>query len=262
MSALLSATDIEASMESSKTEIQSIGQIAACFISGRAEASLPKKLHDALNNIFTKGKDVKLEYREKVVIERDKIGSVSGRVSHNVLVGKKNAIYNALCLYVIVGTNETKKLFQHYCDTKQLPQKRDFSSLNNQQPHRYLEFSCFGISYDNIKQIETCLYNSDFDLFSDKLISPYSSLPEKPYDLTPMLEIYGKGIPWDRYMLLYKQAEKHFELKEYQDAMRLFDQLNEESIIQLPVVQSLQRKISMEINEANDALKYIQKLMN
>lgn len=249
-------------MSNLKTEVQSIGQIAACFISGRAEASLPKKLHDALNNIFTKGHielNDKLKYRKEVISE-EKI--VNSNAKYNVLVGKKNAIYNALCLYVIVGTNETKKLFQHYCDTKPLPQKRDFSSLNNQQPHRYLEFSCFGISYDNIKQIETCLYNSDFDLFTDKLISPYSTLPEKPHDLTPMLEIYGKGIPWDRYMLLYKQAEKHFELKEYQDAMRLFEQLNEESIIQLPVVQSLQRKISMEINEANDALKYIQKLMN
>jgi len=261
MSVLLSATGINENMNYSKIEIQSIRQIATRFISGRAEISLPKKLHDALNNIFIKGGNGKLEYREEIISE-EKIGSRSGHCSYNVLLGKKNAIYNALCLYVIVGTNETKKLFQHYYKTKSFPKKRDFSSLNNQQPQRYLEFSCFGISYNNIKKIETYLYSSDFDLFTDKLPSPYSISPDQPYDLTPMLEIYGKGIPWERYMMIYKQAEKHFELKEYQEAMRLFDQLNQESVIQLPIVQSLQRKISKEINEANDALKYIQKLMN
>lgn len=241
------------------TEVQSIRQIATFFISKESDTQLPKTLHDALNNIFTKGTGDQLKYREQVVIE-EKNGN--RHASHGVLIGKKNAIYNALCIYTIIGTGGTKKLFQHYYCTKQFTAKRDFSILNNQQPQHYLEFSCFGISYENIKLIEQCLYDSDFDLFSDKLPSPYSMYPNVHYDLTPMLEIYGKGIPWDKYMAIYKNAEKSYELKDYDNANKLLDELNQESAVQLPIVHLLQRKISMEINEANEALEYLQKILN
>ncbi len=241
------------------TEVQSIRHIATCFISSELKVSLPKTLHDALNNIFTKGKGDQLKYREQVVIEET---TGSRNVSHHVLKGKRNAIYNALCLYAILGTSETKKLFQHYYSTKQFIVKRDFSILNSQQSQRYLEFSCFGISYENIKLIEEYLHKADFDLFSDKLPSPYSTLTEQLYDLTPMIEIYGKGIPWDKYMAIYQKAERSYELKEYNNANKLLEELNQESALHLPIVQSLQRKISMELNEANEALEYLQKILN
>lgn len=241
------------------TEAESIRQIATFFISKEPGTQLPKTLHDALNNIFTKGSGDQIKFREQVVI-KEKNGN--RHASHGVLKGKKNAIYNALCLYTIIGTNGTKKLFQHYYSTKQFTAKRDFSILNSQQPQHYLEFSCFGISYENIELIEQCLYNPDFDLFSDKLPSPYSTQPDTHSNLTPMLEIYGKGIPWNQYMATYKKAEKCFELKDYDNANKLLEELDQQSAVQLPIVQLLQRKISMEINEANEALEYLQKILN
>ncbi len=241
-----------------KTEIQSIGQIAVCFLSKNHEFKLPKTLHDALNNIFTKGTGDAVKYQKEVIYEE---GKVNGNSSFAVIKGKKNAIHNSLCLYALLGTGDTKKLFQHYYSTKQFPAKRDFSILKRRQTQHYLEYSCFGVSYENIKLIEQCLVNENFDLFTDKLPSPYAIQPGENMDLSPMLEIYGKGIPWDRYMEIYKEAEKYYEKRDYKGANKLLDELEQETVIHLPIVEFLKRKITAEIDEANEAMEYLQQIL-
>ena len=76
------------------TEVESITQIAKLYIKQSDSDTLPKELHDALNNIFTKGhkksadthvsNSSTLEYRRAVISIKEV--QFSKRVEHRVMI--------------------------------------------------------------------------------------------------------------------------------------------------------------------------------
>lgn len=227
------------------------------------DVSLPKGLNGALQNVFTKVRDGdtvdKNKFRKRV-IKTVKIGD--SPADYMVISGNKNAIYNALCLLYLIGTGETKKLFQRYDKVSRTQGKVDLSILEKQTKQQYLEFFCLGVVRERIDEIIEYIHSLEFDLFADKLPSPFGSHLDNKYDLSPMLQLYGKDIPWKEYMDSYERAEQFFAKKEYQNAKEQLKSLEHNSLLRLPIVESLNKKINAEEDEIMEAWDYIQKKLN
>ncbi|MFT4927662.1 MAG: hypothetical protein ACI8WB_003775, partial [Phenylobacterium sp.] len=180
------------------TEDFSIGEYAKRFLA-LEDTALPTKIHNALQSIFTKDGGDKTKYQKEVVISTQ----VVEHQKHYVIKGQSNAIYNALVLFYLLGTGETKKLLHHFHEVRKLNKKPDFSILRKQSDQQYLEFFCLGVQRKKIEQIEQCLESSDFDLFRQKLPSPFFGGLQDSYDITPLLKLYDNKIPWQDYMSRY-----------------------------------------------------------
>ena len=240
----------------------SMNEHARRFLS-KDDITLASKLNVALQNIFTKEREGdttdKNKFRKRVIFT-EKFGDSPAKYTVNP--ESKNAIYNALCLLYLIGTGETKKLFRQYEKNRLTPKKRDFSVLTKQTEQQYLEFFCLGVVRENIDKILACLRSTEFDLFTDKLPSPFSSSDKNKYDLSPMLKLYGQVIPWQEYMTQYEKAEAFFLKKEYAQAKEILFTLEQEALIRLPVVNVLNKKIKAEETEATEAFDYLQKILN
>ena len=238
-----------------------INEFARRFLS-KTDITLPKAIHDALQNIFTKKRkgenNNNVQYRTLII----KSSTHLLPIKNEVIKGKSAAIYNALCLLYLIGTGETKKLFQHYYSTRSTPEKRDFSILKKESDRQYLEFFCLGIVRENIDKIMACLFSNDFDLFSEKLPSPFYSDLNNKYDLTPMLKLYQKDIPWKDYMERYEKAEMYFNERKLIEAKEVLDKLSEDAFIRLPIIEYLNVKIKAEEAESKEAWDYLQKILN
>ena len=231
----------------------SMNEHARRFLS-ETNISLPKELNVALQNVFTKTRDGdtvdKNKFRKRVI---KTIKEGDSPAKYIVMPDKGNAIYNTLCLLYLIGTGETKKLFQHYEATSSRPEKRNFSILKKQTDQQYLEFFCLGIVRENIDKIIECLCSVEFDLFTDKLPSPFSNSSENKYNIMPILNLYGHVIPWKEYMESYEKAEALFTNKDYKQA---------KEVLKLPVVESLNKKIKDQEDESKEAWEYFQKILN
>jgi hypothetical protein len=242
-------------------ELLSINEFARRALSEKP-ITLPKGIHDALQNIFTKKRknenNNNVKFRKKLIQSADH--NAPGK--HELIKGKQNSIYNALCLLYLIGTGETKKLFQHYYDTQHVPSKRDFSILTVQSDQQHLEFFCLGVVRENIEEITQQLRSTEFDLFTDKLSSPFSCNTKSKYDLAPMLRLYQQDIPWKEYMASYQKAERHFAQKQFIEAKQVLCELEKTAILRLPIVEYLNIKIKAEEAESKDAWNYLQTLLN
>lgn len=245
---------------SKDAEMLSINEFARRALSEKP-IILPKGIHDALQNIFTKKR--KNENNDNVKFRGQLIQSATHNLpgKHEVIKGKQNSIYNALCLLYLIGTGETKKLFQHYYDTLHVPAKRDFSILTVQSDQQHLEFFCLGVVRENIEEITQHLLSTEFDLFTDKLPSPFSCNANSKYDLTPLLRLYQQNIPWKNYMASYQKAENYFSQKQFIEAKQVLSELEETAILRLPIVEYLNTKIKAEETEAKEAWNYLQKIL-
>jgi hypothetical protein len=227
------------------------------------DVSLPKSLNDALQNIFTKVRDGdtvdKNKFRKRV-IKTVKIGD--SPADYMVIPGNKNAIYNALCLLYLIGTGETKKLFQRYYNALNTLEKINLSILEKKSERQFLEFFCLGVVRESIDKISSCLSSTEFDLFTDKLPSPFSSKPGHTYDLSPMLQLYEQKIPWKDYMESYEKAEQLFSNKEIHKSKEVLQSLEQSALLRLPVVEALNKRIEVEENELKEAWDYFQKKLN
>jgi hypothetical protein len=243
------------------TEALSINELARRALSEKSIV-LPKRIHDALQNIFTKTR--KNENSDNVKFRGQLIQSAGHNLpgKHEVIKGKRNSIYNALCLLYLIGTGETKKLFQHYYSTQHVPEKRDFSILAAQTEQQHLEFFCLGVVRENIEEITQHLLSTEFDLFTNKLPSPFSCNSDNTYDLTPMLKLYQQNIPWKEYMASYQKAEDYFSQKKWIEAKQVLSELEDAAIIRLPIVEYLNVKIKVEEVETKKAWDYLQKILN
>jgi hypothetical protein len=240
----------------------SMNEHARRFLS-ETQISLPKELNVALQNVFTKIRDGdtvdKNKFRKRVI---KTIKEGDSPAKYIVMPDKGNAIYNTLCLLYLIGTGETKKLFQHYEATIFRPEKRNFSILKKQTDQQYLEFFCLGIVRENIDKIIECLCSVEFDLFTDKLPSPFSNSSGNEYNIMPILNLYGQVIPWKEYMVSYEKAEAFFIKKDYQQAKEVLKTLENKALLRLPVVESLNKKIKIQEDESKEAWEYFQKILN
>jgi hypothetical protein len=221
------------------------------------------KIRMALLTVFvpkhkTESSDTNKFRKEIVFTDKTNYSSVK----YLVIKDKKNSIYNALCLIYLIGAGETRKLFQDYYKTKTTTKNCNVLKLEVQSSQQYLEFFCLGIVRNNIDKIIECIHSPKFDLFTDKLPSPFTSNHDNKYDLSPMLQLYEKDIPWKEYMDCYERAEHFFAIKEYFKAKQVLCELEETAVLRLPVVESLNKKIKAQEYEIKEAWDYIQKKLN
>lgn len=243
------------------TEELTIGQFALRFLAQDSRLKLPKKIHDMLQNVLTKRSGDALRYREVIVLKTVVKNPTSKDTDrHLVIRNRSHAIFNILCLYAFMETKNIKQLFQHYYETRNGVGTRDFSMLYQQQQSQYLAYFCFGIDMERIEVIEQHLLDPKFDLFTQKLPSPFYS--ENLDDLSPLLVMVGEGIDWASYQQLYQQAEDCFEKKDFSRAKLLLTQLEQQAVVILPVVDSLRRKIKNIEDESQEAFDYLQQILN
>jgi hypothetical protein len=241
-----------------KTDPDSINDYARIFLRLK-DKTLPIKLHNALNTIFTKDRDnsnaeIKA-FRKRVVIEVKTI--------HNnhyaILAGKSNAIYNALCLIAAVGVGPTKKIFQYQVQTTK---KGSISSLLQQTQEQSLIFFCLGVDTKNIAAIGDRLESDSFDLFTERLPSPFGLHNNDKYNLAPMLAFFEKQIPWQDYVSGYQAAESSYAAKDVKGAILQLEALEQKALLPLPVVTSLKERIIAQQADAEEAYSYLQSLLN
>jgi len=242
----------------SSTETRSINECAKHFLK-LVNKPLPTKLHSALNTVFTKPRDddkpeIKA-FRKRVIVTVKGYGNDH----YQIMSGKANAIYNALCLIAIVGVGPTKKIFQYAVQT---PKKTNVLTRLELNPEQALIFFCLGVQSSNLASIEALLLSDNFDLFSQKLPSPFSVDDNDQYNLTPMLAFFDKKIPWPDYVADYQCAAASYEKKAFDLAKLQLAALKEKAVIPLPVVTALSRRIAANEKEADEAFTYIQSLLN
>ena len=243
------------------TEELTIGQFALRFLTQDCLLKLPKKIHDMLQNVLTKREGDALRYREVMVLKTAIKNPTSKDTDrHQVIRNRSHAIFNILCLYAFMDTKHIKLLFQHYYETRRSVSKRNFSMLYHQQQTQYLAYFCFGIDMERIGLIEQHLFDPHFDLFTQKLPSPFSG--DNLEDLSPLLVMVAQEIDWASYQALYQQAEYCFEQKDFGRAKMLLTQLEQLAVVTLPVVDSLRCKITKIEDESQEAWDYLQQILN
>ena len=253
------------------TEIELIPQIAKFYIRQKASDTLPKELHDALNNIFTKGhqestdKHVSnnraIEYRKAIISTR--LPSYGKRVEHRVIRGRKPSVYNALCLYTLFGTAGTKKIFQEYYAAKSSANKPKFEVLDLfAKKELSAEMLFFGISHSSFSDIKNKLFDDNFNLFTEKLPSPFHSLKTGNTDLSPLGVLYDRNVNWQDFIKTYINADKKLKLKEYIEARHILQSIKDERLRRLPLVKELSANIDTNIEENNEAWEYLKNILN
>lgn len=183
-------------------------------------------------------------------------------VNYLVIPGKENSIYNALCLIYLIGAGDTRLLFQSYYKYQKLNRVCDTSKLEEQTERQYLEFFCLGIVRERIDEIVESIHSDSFDLFTDKLPSPFSNNSEDNHNISPLMSLFDKPIPWKDYMEQFQIAEELFFNKKHPQAREALKSLDNQALLRLPVVESLNRKIEAEEKENKEAWDYVQNILN
>lgn len=257
--------------ETVDTEIELIPQIAKFYIKQKASETLPKELHDALNNIFTKGhqestdKHVSnnraIEYRKAITALS--LADYGKRAEHRVIRGRKPSVYNALCLYTLVGTAGTKKIFQEYYAAKSLANKPQFKILDLfAKKELSAEMLFFGVSQSSFSNIKNKLHDDNFNLFTEKLPSPFHSLKTGNTDLSPLGVLYDRNVNWQDFIKTYINADKKLKFKEYIEARRILQSIKDNRLLRLPLVKELNANIDSNIEENNEAWEYLKSILN
>ena len=252
-------------------ETETIPSIAKLYINSAPSDTLHKELHDALNNIFTKGhkdsddshvsKRGVLEYRKAMIISQKAI-QVS-RLEHRVIRGRKASIYNALCLYTLLGTAGTKKVFHEYYSSRFKKDKREFKLLNTlSKKELSTEMLFFGVSQRSFDNIKNKLLDDSFDLFTDKLPSPFQSLKNNETDLSPLAVLYDRDINWQKFIEIYIQSDKNFKAKKYIEAKDTLQEISDKRLLRLSLVKALSANVNAAINENEEAWEYLQNILN
>jgi hypothetical protein len=225
--------------------------------------TLPKSIHDALNNVLTKTHKTqnldKVKFRSKIVNRK---AADELTTKYPVIKGRENSIYNILILLYLVGTSGAKELFQSYYKDKYLIDDKSLNKLLEQTKKQYLEFFCLGVVRENIDKIIGSFKSANFNLFEDPLPSPFFSDENKVDDISPMLKLFNQEVPWEFYMKEYQKAESLFLQKNYIEAKAVLQYLEKEALIRLPVIEVLIRKINAEEYESKEAWDYFQKILN
>lgn len=240
-----------------KQAIYNVDEVARRHLGLKGRQKLPKKLHDMLQNIFTKGNKKELQYRIPIL---SKAAGGGHNAKHLVFCASENAIYNALCLIAMYGTGEANKVFQKYYAYRDCMDKFDLSSVIKTDAMTYMKHFCLGAKPYDVENLAETLKSSDFSLYQNKLKSPFAT-DKDPYDLTPMVALYGEALCWVDYMETYKKAQKHFENKQYEEALAAIHGLKKPNDLRLPALDELIRQIEQKKQEGQEAWELFQKMM-
>ncbi|MDO6569011.1 hypothetical protein Q4561_18205 [Alteromonas sp. 1_MG-2023] len=240
----------------SEIEIQTFVDIAKSCLEAD---QLPEPIRIALYTILTKKTSASKSYHH-IVINENVRGVPKNKSPLNK--GKRDSIRNILILWYLFGadTNKTKSFLSAYAERRSLSSSiKELEKLANKQ---YLEFFCLGVVRENVESIIDKLTSSEFNLFEQKLPSPFFTTKKTPYDISPMRKLFSQEIPWQDYMERYKQADALFNEKKYSDAKQILIKLEQDTIVRLPVIESLNKNIKAQEDEALEAWEYFNKILN
>lgn len=221
--------------------------------------TLPDPIRNALYTIITKKTQATSALRARLIAAEISHGT---NTSVRLRKGTRPFVTNALILWYLFNddTTKTKSFLCKYAKGKvDQPLLNKLKRLADEQ---YLEFFCLGIVRESIPLIIKKLEDTDFNLFTTKLPSPFNSDTKDPFDITPMLYLYNQTIPWQTYMETYQLAEKRFSEKRYQDARNTLKRLEKTAVIRLPVIENLNRNIREIERENQQAWDYFQKMLS
>lgn len=236
---------------------RTIRRIASGFINPQCE--LPKKIHDSLNNIFIKGKT---PYAEKVLSERV---SDSGKKSlYEVKRGSENAIYNALCLLCISETRKVKSVFTEYY-TRRIEKKWSYSvnasDLSSSYDLHLAATSFFGVTQANISVIIDTLQKPEFDLFKEKLPSPFAEYGDRHAHLERIQLLFDVDIDWREVIDIISKVEELESEKQFEKGLDKLFELKHQSCKELKPIKQLETRIKSQLNENKEALNYLKKIL-
>ena len=237
-------------------ESQSFVEIARRDLA--TDVQLPPPIRDALNTIFTKSSNAQ-HYRKKIICQK---ATGEKQNKHPIIKGRRHCVRNILIIWYLLGgnTKKTKCFLQDYAQKKTF--EETLAELADLTTKQYLEFFCFGVVRDKIQEIIQHLESPAYDLFTQKLPSPFSDSTKSSSDINPILKAHSQDIPWQYYMQQYQLAENCFEEKKFEQAKKILRVLEAEAAIRLPIVEALTRKIIAEEHEAKEAWDYFQKILN
>lgn len=247
-------------------EVLSLQKIALGFIDSTRSLKLPKTVHDELNTVFTKRfkENGEANAFRKVVISTSMLND---NINYHVIRGQSAAIYNMLCLSVFLKAEDIKNVFRHCYETRYSPDKRQFDMLFKQERQRLLASFWFDVNDEYIKTVEAQLFDSSFDIFTKKLISPFIHEKNRQEGLLPLLTLKSQSkekfyIDWRLLNIEYKKAEEAFENKKIEQAKNILKALKEKSPVEVSAITTLLAKVYAVEKENDEAWAYLQELKN
>ena len=225
-------------------DTNSIDDYANIFLKS---STLPRKIHDQLQTIFTKRE---AKYREHIMV----VKQGDHNKKHSLKQGRHAVVGNSLILLTLLDSALTKKLFEYYFNTLTAPKSRNFDKFFDNFDGKSLAYFFCGIDKKDIDKVKTCLVDSNFDLFTQKLPLPVN---DKSY----ILHLLAQDIPWQQYLKSYQEAEECFYKKDVFGAKEILRNLNRQTLIKLIPVELLLAKVNAEIEEAEEAASLINDLL-
>lgn len=225
-------------------DTNSIDDYACIFLKS---STLPRKIHDLLQTIFTKRE---ARFREHIMV----VKQGDHNKKHFLKQGNHAVVGNSLILLTLFESASTKKLLEYYFSTLAAPSNRNFDKhFNNFDSKSPAYFFC-GIDKTDIDKVKACLVDINFDLFTQKLPLP---VKDKSY----ILHLLAQDIPWQQYLKNYQEAEQYFYNKDIFRAKEILENLESKTLIKLVPVQLLLAKVNAEIDEAEEAVSLINDLL-
>jgi len=229
---------------SNLADTNSIDDYASIFLERR---TLPRKIHDLLQTIFTKRE---AKFREHIMV----VKQGDHNKKHSLKQGGHAVVGNCLILLTLLDSASTKKLLEYYFSTLTDPSIRNFDNFFDNNDAKSPAYFFCGIDKKDIDKVKACLIDINFDLFTQKLPLP---VKDKSY----ILHLLSQDIPWQKYLKSYQEAEKYFYKKDAFGAKVILEELNNKTLIKLIPVQLLLTKVNNEIDEAERAVSLINDLL-
>ncbi len=226
-------------------DTNSIDDYANIFLK---RSTLPRKIHDLLQTIFTKRE---AKFREHIMV----VKQGDHNKKHYLKQGNQAVVGNSLILLTLLDSASTKKLFEYYFSTLPASKGRNFDIFFDNYDGKSPAYFFCGIDKTDIDKVKACLVDIKFDLFTQKLPLP---VKDKKY----ILHLLAQDIPWQQYLKTYQEAEQCFYKKDMFRAKKILVTLHSITVIKLIPVELLLAKVNAEIKEAEEASALIHDLLS
>lgn len=245
-------------MNSKSIDDRAVGRMAATYISKDPNFRLPNSLRHAINYIFTKDSNY-----IKSLISTSTTES-GNRKRHFTYKSKVNSVFNALCLLTFTETKNVKTIFSDYFESKNkhIEFKVKESLLRSTSDVHLSAVLFFQITENDRKNLIEQLNNPNFDLFEQKLASPFSHINTNPENLEPLKVLFDENIDWQHTTELYRLTECYLAKHNYCKALENLKKITNEALLSSPTIQNLEFKINAQRAEAEEAWNYFQKILN
>lgn len=237
----------------------------ACMYLNLDNKPLPEKIRNLLNTVLIK-EDKKITFRSQLLDTTQSNGG-SRKPSHSIKQGKEATVYNTLIFLALIDSTKTRELLEN-CFNREKIKCLEFKSSLNQllqiSTNNWPRLFCLGINEQSLDTLKSQLLDSSFDVFSNKLDSPFTATDNKNNQKTRAIlsANFDENMPWPKYQQTCKDANELFQQNKINEAQQLLLNLQQETPIVLPQAAVLLNVIEQKIAEAKEAADYIKKLLN